>query len=172
MRMRGVTWLALGAMAVLLCGCAGYRLGPTNGLAAGEKTVEVLPFANNTLEPRLTDAVTTQLRKQITKEGTYRLASHNDGDIVLSGSIVEYDRRELTFSTQDTLTVKDFRVTMVADVTATDRISGRKILNQRVTGRTLIRVGTDLVSSERQALPLLSEDLARNVVALLADGSW
>jgi hypothetical protein len=164
-------WLAGLSTMVLLTGCA-YHLGPSNGLAPGEQSVEVFPFANQTLEPRLTDAVTTQLRKEITREGTYRLASRADADILLTGSIIEYDRHELTFSPKDTLTVRDYRVRLVAQVTVTDRSSGRKILDQRVTGHTIIRVGDDLVSSERQALPLLSADLARNVVGLLADGAW
>jgi hypothetical protein len=41
-----------------------------------------------------------------------------------------------------------------------------------VTGTTLIRVTTDLTSTERQALPLLAADLAKNVTALLAEGAW
>jgi hypothetical protein len=41
-----------------------------------------------------------------------------------------------------------------------------------VTGYTLLRVGSDLTSAERQALPLLAADFARQVTALLADGSW
>jgi len=155
-----------------LAGCAGYRLGPSNGLAPGEKSVEVFPFANRTLEPRLTDAVTTQIRKELVRDGTYRLNSTDDADIVVTGALVDYERRELTVTSRDTLTAKDFRLSLVAEVTATDRLSGRKILNERVTGHTIIRVGTDLVSSERQALPLLAQDLARNVTALLADGSW
>lgn len=170
--MRVAASIGLLLLSLFLSGCAGYRLGPSNGLAAGERSVQVTPFANHTLEPRLTDAVTSQLRKEIVREGTYKLATQGDGDIVVNGKIVDYDRRELTFSPRDTLTVRDFRVSMVAEVTATDRSSGRLILNQRVTGYTLIRVGNDLVSSERQALPLLAADLAKNVTSLLADGSW
>jgi hypothetical protein len=52
----------------LLCGflssgCAGYHLGPTNGLRSGERSVQVNPFVNQTLEPRLGDAITSSLRK-------------------------------------------------------------------------------------------------------------
>ena len=46
------------ALIPCLFGCAGYRLGPTGGFAAGEKSIQVMPFSNQTLEPRLTDAVT------------------------------------------------------------------------------------------------------------------
>ena len=47
---------------LVLSGCAGYKLGPTNNLAAGEKSVQITPFANQTLEPRLGDAVTGALK--------------------------------------------------------------------------------------------------------------
>ena len=169
-------WLA-GAVVVCVCaflvtGCAGYKLGPTNGLAAGEKSVQVEPFVNQTLEPRLTDAVTAQVRKELQRDGTFRLATHGDGDIIINGVITRYNRHELSFSSQDTLTATDYRLSLTAQVSAKDRSSGRMILDQPVTGYTLIRVGNDLVNSERQALPLLAADLARNVTALLADGSW
>jgi hypothetical protein len=35
-----------------------------------------------------------------------------------------------------------------------------------------VRVGNDLTSAERQALPLAADDLARSITALLADGTW
>jgi len=36
----------------------------------------------------------------------------------------------------------------------------------------MIRVGDDLTSTERQALPLLAADLAKNVTTLLVEGTW
>ena len=39
-------------------------------------------------------------------------------------------------------------------------------------GRTTIRVGNDLTSAERQAVPLAAEDLARSITSLLVDGEW
>jgi hypothetical protein len=155
-----------------LFGCAGYRLGPTNGVAAGEKSIQIMPFVNQTLEPRLTDAVTAQLRKQLQHDGTFRLATHDDGDIVVTGIITRYTRHELSFQPADTLTARDYRISLTAQVTARDRISGKVVLDQEISGFTLLRVGSDLVSSERQSLPLLAGDLAKNVTSRLADGSW
>jgi hypothetical protein len=170
--MRRCSWLLVGLMALGGSGCAGYRVGPVNGLPAREKSVQVNPFTNQTLEPRLGDAVTQQLRKQLQLDGTYQLASHGDGDIVVSGAITRYNRVEVSYSASDTLTVRDFRLEIIAQVTARERGTGKVVLDQPVRGTTLIRVTTDLTSSERQGLPLLAADLAKNVTALLAEGSW
>jgi hypothetical protein len=159
-------------LALLFSGCAGYHLGPTNGLAAHEKSIQVSPFVNQTLEPRLSDAVTSQLRKELQRDGTYALASHDDGDIVVTGVLTRYHRRELSLVPQDLVTVRDYRLTLTAQVTARERNTGKIILDAPVTGYTIIRVGSDLTSTERQAAPLLAEDLAREVTALLVDGSW
>jgi hypothetical protein len=167
------SWMLLfGLIGLAVSGCAGYRLGPTAGIAAGSKSVQVNPFLNQTLEPRLTDAVALQLREQLQRDGTYKLASHDDGEIVVSGTIMRYDRMELSFQPNDVLTVTDYRLQLTAQVKATERSSGKVLFDQPVKGITLVRVGTDLTSSERQALPLLADDLSRNIMTLLADGTW
>ena len=160
------------ALALLSCGCAGYKLGPTNGLAAGEKSIQIIPFSNHTLEPRLGDAVTQQMRKALQHDGTYRLATHDDGDLQVSGVLNRYHRQAMSFVPTDVLTVRDYRLSLTAQVTVRERGTGKIILDQPVTGYTLIRVESDITSTERQALPLLAGDLARNVTALLVDGSW
>ena len=171
-RRGGACVLALAGLALGLCGCAGYRLGPTNGLAAGEKSIQVNPFPNQTLEPRLTDAVTQQLRKALQRDGTYQLATHGDGDIVVSGSLTRYTRNEVTLASQDILTVRDYQLVLTAHVTALEHSTGKLLLDQSVSGYTLIRVGADLTSTEREALPVLAADLARNITALLVEGKW
>lgn len=163
-----LSYLAVAA----LSGCAGYHLGPVNGLEAGERSIQVNPFANQTLQPRLTDAVTSQVRKEIQRDGTYHLATQGDPDLLLSGTITRYQRFEVTLASSDILTVKDYRLSLTVHVTARERATGKVVLDQPVNGYTLIRVGSDLTSAERQAMPLLAQDLARNVTALLAEGKW
>jgi len=167
-----VRWLLLGMAALAVTGCAGYRLGPTNGVAARERSVQIVPFSNQTMEPLLSDAVTQQLRKAVQSDGTYQLASHDDGDIIVSGVLTGYIRFPLSFQPTDALTATDYSVQLSAQVTARERSTGRVILNQRVTATTLLIVGSDLTSAERQARPLLAADFAKNVTALLVDGSW
>jgi hypothetical protein len=159
------------AALLLLAGCAGYTLGPTNGLAAGEKKIQITPFLNHTLEPRLGDSVTTALRRSIQRDGTYHLATRGDADIIVTGVLTGYKRHELNFEPRDVLTVQDFRVSVTAQITARDIATGNST-NWTTTAYTLVRVGSDLTSSERQAMPVLADELAKNVTGSLVDGSW
>jgi hypothetical protein len=165
-------FLWTGALALLLTGCAGYRLGPTNELAAGQKSIQIAPIVNRTLQPRLNDTVENQLRKAFQHDGTYRLATHGDGDLVLKATLVRYDRAEILSVPNDVLTVSDYRLSVVAQVTVVDRSTGKTVFDQPVTGFTLMQVGNDISSAERQSTPSLAADLARNIADLLVDGKW
>jgi hypothetical protein len=160
------------AVTALLAGCAGYHLGPVNGAVAGEKSIEVLPFNNQTLQPRLGDAVTRALRERLQTDGTYRLATHGPADIVVSGVIMRYNREGLSYLNNDVTTTENYQVGVTAHVVARARASGKVLFDKNVNGYTLVHVGTDLTDSERQSLPLLAEDLARNITGLLTEGVW
>lgn len=171
--MRRELWrIGTGALAAaLLAGC-GYRLGPTNGAIAGDRSVEVKPFLNKTLEPHLTDYVMNSVRKRLQEDGTYKVNTHDEGDIILSGVITSYERTPLSFQPTDVITVVDYEMSITATVTARERSTGKLIFEKSVHGRTSVQVGTDLTSAERAAMPLLTDDVAKKAVALLVDGNW
>ncbi len=157
---------------LLTAGCAGYHLGPSNGTVAGSRSIQINPFINQTIEARLGDAVTSAVRKKVQQDGTFKLNTANGGDVIVTGVITSLNRSELSFQPSDILTVRDYYLTLEVRVRAVDRASGKVLLDRPVTGRTTMRVGSDLASGERQALPLLADDLARNVTGLLVDGQW
>lgn len=157
---------------LLLAGCAGYTLGPTNGMPAGARSVQINLFRNETWEPRLTDPVATALRRWIQRDGTYRLATHGDGDIVVDGVLTDFRRDALSFQPNDIITARDYELIMTANIKAVERATGRVVLETTVYGRTTIRTGPDLPSTERQAAPIIAEDMARNITTLLVDGTW
>ena len=159
-------------LGALVAGCAGYRLGPTNGVSAGDKSIEVAPFVNATREPRLATPVTQALRKRLQQDGTYRLESDGDADILVTGRITQFRRGEISFQPTDILTVRDYFVELGAEIIAIDRSTGKTNLNQYVQGTTIIRVGADIASAERQAIPLLAADLARQATTMIVDGTW
>ncbi len=152
-------------------GCASYHLGPVMD-QRDDKTVEILPFNNQTPQPRLGDSLTRALRQRLQTDATYHLDTRGTGDIVITGVIREYRRGALGYSSDDALTPENYRVESVVHVTARERSSGRLLLDRDVKGRTLVHVGADLASSERQALPLVAEDLAGKIISLLTEGSW
>ena len=170
--MRPQIFFAICVTVILSSGCAGYHLGPVNGAVAGEKSIEIVPFNNQTLQPRLGVAVTQALGERLQTDGTYRLATRNPGDVVVTGVITAYTRGGVSFLQSDVTTVENYRVDLTAHVTARDRGTGKVLLDKNVKGYTLVQVGTDLTDAERQSLPLLAEDLARNITQLLTEGSW
>jgi hypothetical protein len=171
LRVAGQGALALGC-ALALAGCGGYRLGPTNPELTQGKTIQVQFFENRTIEPRLPEALSQALRKQLQQDGSYRLGTQNDADVIVRGVIVDYERRPLSYQPTDVVTAKDYEIRLICQMTAVERSSGRVLIDRRVRGRTSLRAGTDLVSAERQALPLLAEDWARNATVLLTEGAW
>lgn len=168
--LHGPLWAGL--LAASLCGCAGYKLGPTNGVQAGVHSVQVTPFLNRTTEPRLSASVTSSLRKSVQQDGTYRLETGDSADIIVTGAVIEYERSHISFQPNDIITPRDYRIVMRAQVKATERATGRVLLDREVVGRTVVRVGSDLPSAERQAIPMMADDLARRATALLVDGTW
>ena len=171
--MSGFKNFLFATLAIFSAGCAGYHLGPVNsGVVAGAKSIEVAPFNSQPLQPRLGEAVTQALRERLQTDGTYRLATRNPGDIVVTGVIADYRREGTGFLRSDVTTAVNYRVSLSAHVTVRDRATNKLLLEKNVNGYTLIQVGTDLAESERQSLPLLADDLARNVAELLTEGAW
>jgi hypothetical protein len=170
--MRALNFFLPGLAAFALAGCAAYQLGPVNGAVAGAKTIEVQPFNNQTLQPRLGDAITESLRERLQTDATYRLATRGQGDVVVTGVIRQYTRQGLGYLNTDVTTPENYRVDLVVHVTARDRLSDKLILDKDVKGHTFVHIGDDLASAERQALPLLADDLAQNITELLTQGAW
>jgi hypothetical protein len=171
--MRALKFLLPGLVALAFAGCAGYHLGAVNGAVAGARSIEIQPFKNQTLEPRLGDSITQSVRQRLQTDGTYRLATtEGSGDVIVTGVVRNYDRHALGFLSTDVATPDNFRLDVVVHVTAKDRTSGKMIVDKNVKGHALVHVGPDLASAEREALPLLAEDLAQNISELLTEGAW
>jgi hypothetical protein len=158
--------------AAVLAGCAGYRLGPVNGEIAGEKSVDIQPFRNLTLQPRLGDSLTQSLRERVQSDATYRLVTHGDADVVVTGVIQSYARAAMGYLNSDVTTPENYRVDLLVHVTARERLTGKLILDKDVKGHTFVQIGNDLASAEREAMPLLTQDVARNIAEMLTEGTW
>ena len=149
--------LAVCSLVILFgSGCASYQLGPTSRQEAGAQSITLLPFPNQTPEPSLSPFVASAMRRQIQSDGTFTLDTKRQGDIIVTGNIISYQRVGVSFQPGDIITVRDFELRMSAQIKAVNRRSREVILDKAVTGKTIIRAFNDLASAERQAIPLLS----------------
>jgi hypothetical protein len=159
-------------LAIAAGGCAGYKLGPTNGVTAGSRTVTFKPFINRTHEPRVTEYLSISLRKQLQQDGTFHLETSGSPDILVSGEITRFVRSGLSYQTNDVLTPQEYTLTMQAHVVAVNVNTGKTFIDRTVQGVTYLRIGNDEFSAERQAIPLLTDNLAHSAISLLVDGQW
>ena len=106
----------LSILAVALAGCAGYRLGPSNGMPAGSRSIAVKAFADETREPRLSEYLANSLRKQLQQDGTFRLQTAGGADILVTGEILRFDRSGLGYQASDVLTPSQYTLTLWARV--------------------------------------------------------
>ncbi len=160
-------WLT-SLLGVLTLGCAGYQLGPTQSLPY--RSIAVLMFKNKTLKPQLEAQITNAIIKRFQRDGTLRIESAENADVVLTGQITKYDRQELRAVRTDVNTPREYRITLTARIEARLRGTGELVFSPvTVEGRADTFIGTDLQSADEQALPLIAEDLAKRVMPLLAE---
>jgi outer membrane lipopolysaccharide assembly protein LptE/RlpB len=156
------------ALAVLASGC-GYRLGSLAD--PSQHTVAVPIFKNTTLVPQLQAQVTDAVIKRFQSDGSLRVVNVSDADVVVEGTIVDVRREPLRFQNINQAVTREYRLTLVVSVTARDAHTAKNLFeNQQFTGQTDFFVTSDLQAAEAQAVPLAAEDLARKIVARIAEG--
>ncbi|MEI6085071.1 MAG: LptE family protein [Verrucomicrobiota bacterium] len=155
------------AAVLLLTGCAGYRVGPTQPLPY--RSVAVPMFQNKTLVPQLEAQVSNAIIKRLQSDGTLQVRSVAEADVVVTGVIQKYKRRLLRTQSNDTNTPREYELTIVARIEVRDH-AGKLVFDPaKVEGSAETFIGDDLQSAEEQALPLIADDLAKRVVTLLAE---
>ena len=156
----------------VLTGCVGYQAGPTNGVIAGARTVRVNFFRNETLEPRLVVAVNRALKRNLQQDGTFELETSGNADLLVTGELTDFLRGGVSYTPGDILTVQDYNLQLTATITVTDRVTGEVIIQREITGSSIVRVGNNLSAGQRQAVPLIADQLARQATDLIVDGDW
>ena len=91
---------------------------------------------------------------------------------LVTGTLLSYVRTPLTLRPDDLFSTRDYEVRLTARVIATEQPGGRVRFDREFVARLPVRSAADLGSAERQAAPLIADDLARQVTSALVDGSW
>ena len=157
-------------LALLVGGCAGYRLGPaTPAHLSHIKTIAVPTFANTTLVPRIEALVTGTVIKQFQQDGTFRIASEGQADAVLKAEIVAVGRNPARSVRGNVLSTTEFNLNLSVRYSLVGR-DGKPLSAGGASGSTSFFVGSDVSTDERQALPLAAEEMAKQLVSQLSEG--
>jgi hypothetical protein len=120
-------------LALLLCGCAGYKLGPGKPYYMKDvNTVAVPTFKNNTLVPRIEVLTANSLIKQFQTDGTYEITSEDRADAIVEGTIASIERRAARSLRGNVLATTEFEVDLKIAYTVTQRTTGTY---SRISGR-------------------------------------
>ena len=155
----------------MLSGCVGYVAGPTNGLPAGAQSVRVEFFKNETLEPRLVVAVNRALKRNLQQDGTYKLETQGNADLVVTGELTEFLRSGVSYTPGDSLSVKDYSMSLTAHIKVTRPARAKWCTKANHRQQHGAR-GERPHRRPRQAVPIIADHLARQATSLIVDGKW
>ena len=161
--MKSAKILLFPVLALILSGCAGYRVGST--LDKSIKTVS-LTIVNKTDEPSIEVYVMKALRAELQMDGRLKVCSSNESDVVLSVTLKKFELEALAFNRHQGSLAEEYRMTMIATAVLSDAETGKVILeNPKLWGESEFPYSDDLTSAKRGAMPDAANDLARKVVS-------
>ncbi|HYY14360.1 MAG TPA: LptE family protein [Chthoniobacterales bacterium] len=162
--------IAVTLIASCLSGCLGYHIGPVKPYYLRDvHSIAVPTFTNRTLLPRVEVLVTDTVIKQLQQDGTFEVTSEDKADATLKGEITHVERAPARPVRGNILQTAEFALTIYLKYTLVNK-SGAQLAVNEIYGSTTFFVGTDVITDERQALPLATGQLATNLVAQLSEG--
>jgi len=161
--------LALAAAATF-AGCTSYRLGDPARLPFASLHVE--PPLNTSSAPQAAALVGTSLSRQLDRTGRVAIAPAASADATVQVTLVRLTREPTISRTEDTGLARRWRVTLEAEVTLTDRRTGKDYFARRkVSAFDEVYADSGLVSAEYQNMPLLASRLAE-AIAYEITSAW
>ncbi len=161
------------AASICLCltGCLGYRIGPAKPYYLKDiHKIAVPTFGNNTLLPHIEVLVTDTVIKQFQQDGTFQIANKNDADAILKAEITRVSRTPARSVRGNVLATSEFNLSIHLKYRLVGRDGESVAPPGEVSGSTSFFVGTDVVTDERQALPIATGELATRLVSQLSEG--
>lgn len=143
--------------------CSHYQLG--TGAAPDFATIHVAPVALRVLIPQAQALVSTQLRETFIRDGRVTPVHQDTGaDVVLTVTLLKYERVVATVRAGDTGLARKFDVTLSAELTLRDNRRGIDRFTRRpVAVKRQLFTDSGQIQSEYELLPLLAADLAEKV---------
>jgi hypothetical protein len=138
-------------------------------------TVAVPTFKNNTLLPRIEAQTADAVAKQFQQDGTYRLESSDQADVIVEGTIVSVDRLPMRIFASNVLQTSEFELTLRVKYRVIDRVTGAVLMEGNAVGVTPFfseadLVNSDLVTNQNMNYPIAAQRMAEHLVSKVAEG--
>ncbi|SYZ72566.1 conserved hypothetical protein [Candidatus Zixiibacteriota bacterium] len=145
--------------AVTISGCAVYTFNP--GGKSSIKTVAVTQFDNKTVEASLTSQLTDLIVNAFIADGNLKVASEDQADAVLSGTLLQYERKPVNFTAGDTVNL--YSVDLIFDITLKDRKSDKNIWSDKLVSEGVYAVDkeTEEIGQSRAITKLVTDIINR-----------
>lgn len=152
-------------------GCAGYQAG-LQGDAQG-RSIYVAPVQNETDFPELSGPATAAIRKALSTGSRWTLASAEQADTILRARIVGLDREVAAVQSDDVGRGQKFELVFRALVTLqpADQNLPPLFEDRLVVARRDVFSGESLIDAERQAGPVVANELGLRVSQAVSD-TW
>jgi hypothetical protein len=156
-------FLLAAPLLLLPSGCATYKLGLPEGPPFNSVHVEVVK--NSSFAPLMQGELTRALRETFaTGPSHVRLGAAEASDATLSITVDNYRRRMATTNPKDTGEPNSYHLEIFAKATLVDNRTGKTYFKGRPFRQSIRSFGSDLLPErERQNLPLLARDLAKDI---------
>jgi outer membrane lipopolysaccharide assembly protein LptE/RlpB len=155
--------LALSPLLLLPTACATYKLGLPEGPPF--KSIYIPVVRNNTFAPQMQAHMTRAIREEFARGGRpVVLTDEDSADSVLRITLTNYSRRTATVNPNDTGLPASYHLRLTASVSLIDNQTGNVYFKDRPFQEVIQSFGSDqLPERERQNLPLLARNLAKNI---------
>jgi len=160
---RLISKLAVAALAVGLGGCSSYSW--KSSVPEEYRTIAVPVFENRTNAAELGPIATQHVRRELQREGTFKLKRTGQAAIELQGAIIAAKRSALTYDRSLGTRASSYRYIVTAEISVIDKKTGKVLLdNRKYVAETSFLTQNDLLTGQRNAAARIGLELARQVV--------
>lgn len=157
---------------LLLASCASYQLGGHKPPSLKEvNTISVAMFENATLQPRVEALATSAVANAIVQDGTYKIASADNADAILEGTVQQIEYRPIRGTRFDSLRPEELANRAVISWVLRDAKDPTKVLASGTSvGNSQLFVSSNLQTARNNALPEALERAGEALASRLSDG--
>ena len=154
----------------LFSGCGYHLVGMGSSLPPHLKTISIPVFKNTSSQPEIHRELTSAVLEAFISDGRLKVAKKGNADLVMDATLVFYQKRNVSFGSQDL--VSNIIVEVEIDLTITDQIKNKIFMKEKFKTQWDYKSTSDVAATERarlEAVDLAFQDLGRRLVSLLVD---